>query len=283
MTSKEHCGSTFTFVLPYKVLLRREHSDDTDEDSSISDNEAVADTSPDETNGSFLFKPRTLGTLFSSGGSVNGKTKTFCRNTSEPLNSLNGLSEVSDSFSTNGCISRETASADDFSLVSDVRNSCTDLENARRNLKHHIRNTETLNRKECLDHNNGSMDYSRIQRSGSSDFSALRCSGEAFTSACSNHSHEQGPNSQSTSNGSTGEKNNSLAPKILLVEDNKINIMVAQSMMKQLGHSIDIANNGLEAIHAVQRTQYDLVLMVIYRILFLIYFGARQFKFFEHD
>lgn len=35
-------------------------------------------------------------------------------------------------------------------------------------------------------------------------------------------------------------------------------------MMKQLGHSLDIANNGLEAIRAVERTQYDLVLMDVY-------------------
>ena len=253
VTSKEHCGSTFTFVLPYKVMLRREHSDDTDEDSSISNNEAIEDTSPDDTNGSFLFKPRTLGTLFSSGGSMIGKTKTFCRNTLEPLNSLNDLSEESDSFSSNGCISRETVSADDFSSVSDARNTCTDLESPQRNLKHHIHNTETMNRKECLDHNNGSMDYSRIQQIGSSDYSALRCSGEANTSVSSNHSHEKGPNSRSTSNGSTGEKKTSLESKLLFVEDNKINIMVAQSMMKQLGHSLDIANNGLEAIRAVQR------------------------------
>jgi len=282
VTSKENCGSTFTFVLPYRVLLIREHSDDTDEDS-ISDNEALADSSPDETNGSFLFKPRTLGTLFSTGGSVNGKTKKFCRNTLEPLKSPNGLSEDSDSFSSNGCILRATASADDFSSVSDVGNTCTDLESPSRNLKLHIRNTEAVNRKECLNHNSCSMDYSRIQRSGSPDYCALRCSGEANTSASSNHNHENGPNSRRTSNGSTGEKKLSLAPKILLVEDNKINIMVAQSMMKQFGHSIDIANNGLEAIRAVQRTQYDLVLMVIYQTWFLVYFGVREFKFFVHD
>nr|4EUK_A Chain A, Histidine kinase 5 [Arabidopsis thaliana] len=50
-------------------------------------------------------------------------------------------------------------------------------------------------------------------------------------------------------------------PKILLVEDNKINIMVAKSMMKQLGHTMDIANNGVEAITAINSSSYDLVLM----------------------
>ena len=50
--------------------------------------------------------------------------------------------------------------------------------------------------------------------------------------------------------------------KILLVEDNKINVMVTRTMMKQLGHSIDVVNNGLEAVQAVQSCSYDLILMV---------------------
>ncbi|CAL5384508.1 unnamed protein product [Camellia sinensis] len=49
--------------------------------------------------------------------------------------------------------------------------------------------------------------------------------------------------------------------QILLVEDNKINVMVTRSMMKQLGHTIDVVNNGVEAIRAVQSCTYDLVLM----------------------
>ncbi|KAE8654763.1 hypothetical protein F3Y22_tig00117047pilonHSYRG00141 [Hibiscus syriacus] len=50
-------------------------------------------------------------------------------------------------------------------------------------------------------------------------------------------------------------------PNILLVEDSKINVMVAQSMLKQLGHTIDVVNNGVEAVCAVQKRSYDLVLM----------------------
>ncbi|KAI8009229.1 Histidine kinase 5 [Camellia lanceoleosa] len=55
-----------------------------------------------------------------------------------------------------------------------------------------------------------------------------------------------------------------LKPKIFLVEDNKINTMVTRSMMKQLGHTIDVVNNGVEAVRAVQSCTYDLVLMVIF-------------------
>ncbi|KAL5224709.1 hypothetical protein ABZP36_011348 [Zizania latifolia] len=51
---------------------------------------------------------------------------------------------------------------------------------------------------------------------------------------------------------------------ILLVEDNKVNIMVAKSMLEQLGHGTDIVNNGIEAIHAVQQHQYDIILMDVH-------------------
>jgi PAS domain S-box-containing protein len=50
--------------------------------------------------------------------------------------------------------------------------------------------------------------------------------------------------------------------RILLVEDNRVNQMVATSMFKRLGYQIEaIANNGLEAIQAVQNHDYDLILM----------------------
>ncbi|GAB4830341.1 hypothetical protein Ancab_019980, partial [Ancistrocladus abbreviatus] len=49
--------------------------------------------------------------------------------------------------------------------------------------------------------------------------------------------------------------------KILLLEDNKINVMVTQSMTKHLGHVIDIVNNGVEVVRAVQSHIYDLILM----------------------
>ncbi len=51
--------------------------------------------------------------------------------------------------------------------------------------------------------------------------------------------------------------------RILLVEDNRVNQQVALSMLKKWGHRIDIAWNGLEALEAVKRQHYDLVLMDI--------------------
>jgi CheY-like chemotaxis protein len=50
---------------------------------------------------------------------------------------------------------------------------------------------------------------------------------------------------------------------ILLVDDNRVNQQVALVMLKKWGHRIDLAGNGLEALEAVQRQDYDLVLMDI--------------------
>ncbi len=48
---------------------------------------------------------------------------------------------------------------------------------------------------------------------------------------------------------------------ILLVEDNAINQLVATGMLRNLGVTFDIAVNGQEAVDAVSRQDYDLVLM----------------------
>jgi PleD family two-component response regulator len=50
--------------------------------------------------------------------------------------------------------------------------------------------------------------------------------------------------------------------KILLAEDNKVNIMVAQSMLKRLGYSLEVVGNGADVIQALKQSKYDLILMV---------------------
>lgn len=52
-------------------------------------------------------------------------------------------------------------------------------------------------------------------------------------------------------------------PRILLAEDNKVNVMVAISMLKRLGFSAQVVANGVEALKAIQREKYDLVLLDI--------------------
>ncbi len=50
---------------------------------------------------------------------------------------------------------------------------------------------------------------------------------------------------------------------ILLVEDNQINQIIAEELLQSVGYTVDIANNGQEAIHMLQKTKYDMVLMDI--------------------
>lgn len=53
-----------------------------------------------------------------------------------------------------------------------------------------------------------------------------------------------------------------LAPvKVLLVEDNTINQVVALAFLKKLGQTADVANNGLEALEKMEGKHYDLILM----------------------
>ncbi|NJD39515.1 MAG: response regulator [Geobacter sp.] len=49
--------------------------------------------------------------------------------------------------------------------------------------------------------------------------------------------------------------------RILLVEDNQVNQAVAVAMLKKLGYRSDVAGNGFEAIEALSRIAYSLVLM----------------------
>lgn len=51
--------------------------------------------------------------------------------------------------------------------------------------------------------------------------------------------------------------------KILLAEDNEINQQVAQEILEKAGFVIDIAEDGKQAVEAVEKISYDLVLMDI--------------------
>ena len=50
---------------------------------------------------------------------------------------------------------------------------------------------------------------------------------------------------------------------LLLVEDNKVNQMVAKALLKKLGIVVTIANDGFEAIDAYIKNEFDIVLMDI--------------------
>ena len=49
--------------------------------------------------------------------------------------------------------------------------------------------------------------------------------------------------------------------KVLLVEDNQVNRLVAEAMLRSLGYRVEVAENGAEAVAAAGRTPYAFILM----------------------
>lgn len=49
--------------------------------------------------------------------------------------------------------------------------------------------------------------------------------------------------------------------RILLVEDNPINLLMAQGTLAYLGHQVTTAGNGQEAVDAYRESAFDLILM----------------------
>jgi len=59
----------------------------------------------------------------------------------------------------------------------------------------------------------------------------------------------------------TGPSGEGRSLRVLVAEDNPVNQRVAELILTRLGHRIDIVGNGREAVDAVHRTAYDVVLM----------------------
>jgi len=49
--------------------------------------------------------------------------------------------------------------------------------------------------------------------------------------------------------------------QILLVEDNRINQMVASRLLEKMGHTVTIAENGKKAVEWIARNKADLIFM----------------------
>jgi CheY-like chemotaxis protein len=50
---------------------------------------------------------------------------------------------------------------------------------------------------------------------------------------------------------------------VLIVDDCEVNRNIASLMLKKLGHHVDLATNGIEAIEALEHQPYDAILMDI--------------------
>ncbi|KAG9130746.1 hypothetical protein Leryth_012687 [Lithospermum erythrorhizon] len=260
--SKEHHGSTFTFILPCKVSALCDSSDDSDELSDLANSDIQGDEDDDDARcGFFQFQPRTLGSLFPSHGS--GRTQ-ISSPSSCGFGALSsaGFPEDSHSFPTNNDASKEACSIEDSCSVDAVDTSSENEISPR-----HMPDTQSTCTESTDKHGqNGTVcnsqnpymypvDYLRNTKNQSESSGTRRVPEICQTldlssraSSCSSSNNPDAPKLVAT-------------PKILLVEDNKINVMVAKSMLKQLGHDIDVVNDGAEAIRAVQRKTYNLVLM----------------------
>ena len=49
--------------------------------------------------------------------------------------------------------------------------------------------------------------------------------------------------------------------RVLVAEDNEVNQMVARRLVEKLGYTVDVVTTGMEAVDAVERRPYALVLM----------------------
>ncbi|KAL2490123.1 Histidine kinase 5 [Forsythia ovata] len=258
VSSKEQYGSTFTFVLPYKVSPLCDSSDDPDEMSDMANHDVPDDANDDDLHsGVFLFPPRTLGSLFSS--QVSGRTQKFSQPSygSNASIKCSGLSD-SYSFPSYNITSKENSSVEDAGSIGGAIETLYEAETSLRyssdsdNLSTTAKNEQCPSRRD--DHFNP---YAHSTNSCTGETSEAIVSQEV---TC-NMQTQSNRSSECSSSNTPEIPKSDLKAKILLVEDNKINVMVTKSMMKQLGHSIDVVNNGAEAVCAVQCNSYDLILM----------------------
>ena len=68
------------------------------------------------------------------------------------------------------------------------------------------------------------------------------------------------------------------ARRILLVDDNQVNLRIARGFLEAAGHRVDMVNDGEEAVHAARARPYDLILMDIHMPVMDGYEATRQIR-----
>lgn len=250
VSSVEHKGSTFTFILPYKVSSVSDSSDDPDELSDM-DNQDVPDDE-DLHAGVFLFQPRILGSLLSSQSSGRIPKLSPISYGFNSSQNFDGFLEDSSSPSSN-ITCKEISSEDDAHSAAMNTSSEVEVSPSQSLSSTNLNSAEKNEQILCTSSSRSCHNPSEISEPS---FSQERCLTQAQTdrsTECSSSKSPEVPKAE-------------WKPKILLVEDNKINVIVAKSMMKQLGHSIEVVNNGAEAVREVQCKNYDLILMVCLKL-----------------
>jgi len=61
----------------------------------------------------------------------------------------------------------------------------------------------------------------------------------------------------------TKESDKKLSAKILVAEDNKVNQLVTKNLLKNIGCTCIIAENGIEAVKLLKKESFDIILMDI--------------------